>query len=391
MADVPLPPDVRRALPALVGGRLAGNAGIRFAYPFLPAIARGLGVSAETAGVAMSIRELSGLVAPAAGRIVDRGHRRVALLVGLLTSGLFIAGAGASNGIVVFTVAVTAFGAAKIVYDTAMSTWIGHHVPWQRRGAVVGIGEMSWSLALLVAAPLLGLAIDVWGWRSAFFLLAGAHVVAAAAVLRRVAPDPGEATTGAFPQLRLLPGALGVYAAMSLLSFGIALVFVAYGFWLEDDIGWDVSTIGLTSILLGVGELLGTGGAIRFADRWGKRRTVLVGCAGLVPALALLGPSAADGVTAILVLGLVVTSFELAFVARLPLITEIDPDARGAGVGTALALITLARALGTFVGTFLFARLGMGWTGVVAALAIGLAATVVLLSVREPAARPTAR
>ncbi|QGG94679.1 MFS transporter [Actinomarinicola tropica] len=386
MAETPLPAHVRRALPALVGGRLAGNTGIRFVYPFLPAIARGLGVSQETAGVAMSIREMSGLVAPFAGGVIDRGRRRLGMLAGLALSALFLAVAGGAPGIVTFTVAVTAFGAAKIVYDTAMSTWIGHHVPWQRRGTVVGIGEVSWSLALLVGVPLLGLAIDAWGWRSAFWAVAGVHLVAAIAVLQGVVADDDGGGARA-PRLRLLPGAVGIYAAMSLLSFAIALVFVAYGFWLEDDIGWDVATIGLASILLGVGELAGTGGAIWFADRIGKRRTVLIGCVGLVPTMALLGPSGARGLTAILVLGAVVTAFELAFVAGLPLITEIDPDARGAGVGTALALITVARSIGTFGGSFLYARLGMGWTGVAAAVGVALAGTIMLLAVREPRAR----
>lgn len=383
MSPTALPPEVRRGLPVLVGGRFAGNVGIRFAYPFLPAIARGLGISADTAGLALTIRELSGLAAPAAGRAIDRGRRRAGLLVGLVGCAAGLALAGAASGFFWFTVAVTGFGTAKMAYDTAMSTWIGDHVPWDRRGQVVGLGEVSWAASLLVAVPLLGLAIDAWGWRSAFFVVAGANLLAAVAVPATIAPDP-PAGTVASNRLRLLPGALGLYATMGLLSFGIQLVVVSYGFWLEDDFGWSIPTIGIASILLGVGELCGTGTMILLADRLGKRRTLLIGTAALVPPLALLGTAGSSGLVGIALLAVAVTAFELAFVSGLPLITELDPDARGAGVGMALALVTVARAVGTIGGTTLYVRTGMGWTGLTAAVTIALAGVVTLLAVREP-------
>ncbi|MBK5223248.1 MAG: MFS transporter [Acidimicrobiia bacterium] len=387
MAAPPLPADVRRGVPLLVAGRLSGNTGIRFVYPFAPAIARGLGVSVEALGAALTIRELSGFAALPAGRAVDRGRRRTGLIAGLLGSALFLGLTAATSGIVWFTLAITAFGVTKITYDTAMSTWIGDHVPWERRGTIVGITELSWSCSLLVAIPLLGLAIDAWGWRAAFVAVALANLVAGLLVPRFIAADPAGGTV-APARLSLLPGALGIYAAMALLSFGIQLVIVVHGYWLEDSFGWSVATIGLGAILLGFGELVGTSGTIAFADRLGKRRTLLVGATLLVPALASLGLSGSNGAVGIALLAVVVTTYELAFVSGLPLITELDPDARGSGIGVALALVTVARAGGTMAGTALYVRIGMGWTGIIAAGVVAAVVVIVLTAVREPTGAP---
>ena len=386
----PLPPEVRRGLPSLVLGRLTGNIGMRFTYPFLPAIARGLGVSPEAAGAAMSVRELSGLVGPVAGRYVDGGRRRAGLVVGLALGGLALALAGTTTGLLAFTVAITAFGLCKVLYDTAMSTWIGHHVPWKRRGAIIGIGELAWAGALLLGVPILGLVIDTWGWRWAFVVAGVANAVVALAVLARIEHD-ADRTTGPIARLRLLPGALGLYATMGLLSFGIQVVIVAHGFWLEDAFGWSVAAIGAASIVLGVGELAGTVLMIGIADRVGKRRSLLVGAAVLVVPFALLGTSSSNAVWALVLLTIAVAVFEFTFVSGLPLVTEIDPDARGTGVGVALALVTVTRAIGNIVGATIYSEVGMGWTGLVAAAAVGIAAVVTLLAVREPGSPPAPR
>jgi predicted MFS family arabinose efflux permease len=382
-APTPLPPEVRRGLPSLVVGRLVGNVGMRFTYPFLPAIARGLGVSPEAAGAAMSVRELSGLIGPAAGRYVDGGRRRAGLVIGLALGGLLLTLAGGASGIVLFTIAITAAGICKVLYDTAMSTWIGHHVPWERRGTIMGVGELAWAGSLLLGVPILGLVIETWGWRWAFVGIGVANAGVALAILARIERD-ADRVKGPVARLRLLPGAIGLYATMGLLSFGIQVVIVAHGFWLEDAFGWSVAAIGAASILLGVGELVGTVLMIGIADRVGKRRSLLIGATILVVPFALLGTGSSNAVWGVALLTIAVAVFEFTFVSGLPLVTEIDPEARGTGVGVALALVTVTRAIGNIVGTTIYAEIGMGWTGMVAAVSVGIAAIVTLLAVREP-------
>lgn len=380
---VPLAPEVRRGLPLLVGGRFASNIGYRFVYPFLPAIARGLGVSIETVGVALSVRELSGLAAPAVGRFIDAGRRRAGMVLGLLAAGISLTLTAASPGVVAFAVGIAAFSVAKVAFDTAMSTWIGDHVPFARRGRIIGISELSWAAALLLGVPVVGWSIDAIGWRAPFVWV-GLACVALALSLPRVVTADRARVRGPRPRLRLVPGSAGLYAAMFTLSLAMQLVIVVHGVWLEDELGLTVAAIGLASILLGAAELVGSGATATVTDRIGKRRAVLVGTLAMLPPLGLLG--AVDGRVAVglALLAVLVLAFEFAFVSALPLVTELDPDARGGAVGVAIAVVTLGRAAGTAVATPTYTSWGMGTVGVVAAVGALLTATLVVVAVREP-------
>jgi predicted MFS family arabinose efflux permease len=368
----------------VIGGRFASNIGYRFVYPFLPAIARGLGVSIETVGVALSVRELSGLAAPAVGRLIDAGRRRAGMVVGLLAAGGSLLLTAASPGIVAFAVGIVAFSVAKTAYDTAMSTWIGDHVPFAQRGRIIGLSELSWAASLLVGIPLVGWSIDAIGWRAPFVWV-GAACAVVALVLPRVLPEDRRPSAGPRPRLRIVPGSLGLYAAVGLLSWSIQLVIVVHGVWLERELGLTVATIGLASILLGLAELAGSGGTVTFTDRIGKRRAVLVGTMAMVPPLALLGTVDGRVALGLGLLALSVLAFEFAFVSALPLVTEIDPEARGGAVGVAIAVVTLSRAAGTAAATPLYSAWGMGTVGAVAAVGVAVTAALVALAVREPA------
>jgi predicted MFS family arabinose efflux permease len=82
---------IRSSLAFLSSERLVMNTAFRFVYPFLPAIARGLGVPLEAAGYLVSARWVAGLATPVIQRVAGKGEARRRLIVtGCL---LFIAGA----------------------------------------------------------------------------------------------------------------------------------------------------------------------------------------------------------------------------------------------------------------------------------------------------------
>ena len=72
------------------------NTAHRIIYPFLPSIARGLGISLGAASLLISLRLVAGLAAPLMGPVADRHHRRrvmeVALLIFALAAFLLIGG-----------------------------------------------------------------------------------------------------------------------------------------------------------------------------------------------------------------------------------------------------------------------------------------------------------
>src|SRR5690606_33079768 len=57
---------------------------------------------------------------------------------------------------------------AKIFYDVALGRWLADHVPYARRGRVIGFVEMSWALGLLVGVSVMGLLTAWLDWRWAY-------------------------------------------------------------------------------------------------------------------------------------------------------------------------------------------------------------------------------
>ena len=76
-------PEVRGRVTLLTSARTMANGCFRFAPPFLAVIARGNHTSLAGLGVALAIGEVSGLLSPLNGELVERLHRRTALALGL--------------------------------------------------------------------------------------------------------------------------------------------------------------------------------------------------------------------------------------------------------------------------------------------------------------------
>ncbi|MFM9131772.1 MAG: MFS transporter, partial [Actinomycetota bacterium] len=149
-------PVVLRNLDRLAWGRLVSNACYRFAPPFVAVIARGFDVSVGQMGIALMIGEFAGLLSPWIGRRVDGANRVTAMAFGMSALFAGVVAAAAAPNVAVFTVAVFVISAAKVVFDTALIVWVNDHVPYERRGQVVGIIETSWALGLFVGVAAMG-------------------------------------------------------------------------------------------------------------------------------------------------------------------------------------------------------------------------------------------
>ena len=156
----------RMRLPVVLLARTALNTSFRIIYPFLPSIARGLGISLAAASGLVTLQMMAGLSAPLLGPLTDRyGRRRtmeVALLLFTLAS-LLLAGMGTLASA---AVAFALYGIAKALYDPAVYAYLGDTVPYSERSRVVGIVELSWSSAWLLGVPASGFLIERFGWRA---------------------------------------------------------------------------------------------------------------------------------------------------------------------------------------------------------------------------------
>lgn len=383
-------PSVRRSLPWLVAFRWVSNAGVRFAYTFLPAIARGTGLSVEEVGRLLALRDLTGLGAPVAGRLSDRiGTPRIMLVGGLVAVGGL---AGSVVGPVGLVLGFVAFGIGKIGFDTALNAWVGHEVAYGRRGRAMGLVELAWALAALLLLPVLGVLIDRFGWGSAPLFLAAAGVPLLVGI-RRIASTTHERAAGPPAKPTFNRTTLGLYAAFGALTLASQFLIVGHGLWLEDAYGFEATQIGFAVVSVGIVELVATIGAITGTDRLGKRRAIMGGSAlfGL-SAAGLAVTEAPPLALGLAMLALAFLGFEFAFVSALPLVAELDPDARATAIGIALGSSTMIRAAGSVVGPTLY--VAEGFTALMATSAAASVGTIALTAtlVREPGApRPERR
>ena len=368
----------------LVASRFASNLSLRFIYPFLPTIARGLGVSLETAGVAVSIRELTGVAGARVGRATDRGRHRATMVLSLGVLAVATAAGGLSTGIVMFTVTMGLVALTQMAFMISSAAWLSERVTYAKRGMVFGLTELSWAGAFLLGVPVLGLLIDRFDWRAPFFAVGALTAVLAVAVGRTVTVDGDLGPVGRATGGRRHPGALAVYVTVGLISVSVQLVIVVYGAWFEDSFGFSVAAVGLATIVVGSSEFLGSGATVLLTDRWGKRRSILIGLAVMVPAAALLGTVGDNSALGLALLAVMLIGFEFAFVSSLPFVAELDTAARGASLGMGAAVATVARAVGSVAGTTAYTRSGIALTGVLAALIAVAAALVLWFGTAEP-------
>lgn len=382
-------PEVRRALPTLIAFRLISAAGHRYPFTFLPALARGSGLSIETVGAILSARDLTGMTAPLIGRFTDRLPRpRVMFATSLLLIiGLFLAAIGPLGLLIGFLL----FGISKLTFDIAMNSWIGDNVAYERRGRAIGLVELSWAGAALLGLPVLGLAIDHVGWWAASVLLGSLAVPLA--VLIRQRTDTGGAIGEAPPRVPLTFGRPVVLTlvAFGLIALGSQFLMLGHGLWLEDTYRFEPARIGFAAFGIGAVEAVASIAVSTVADRVGKRNAVIAGLAvflaGLIGLAATVDPPLLIGLG---LLGLAFLGFEFGLVSSFSLITELDPAARAQMLGWAFGTSTALRALGSLVGVWLYVNRGFGQLMVAAAVCIAICLLVMIFGVREPATPPTA-
>jgi predicted MFS family arabinose efflux permease len=371
------------------------NTAHRIVYPFLPTLARGLGVSLAAASGLVSVRVWAGLAAPFVGLLIDRYSRRRAMQAAMLVfalGGLLLVGLGTWSAAIA---AFVLYGLAKVLYDPAMRAYIGDTVPYPQRGRAMGIVELSWSGAWLLGVPAAGLMIERFGWRAPWTVLIGLSLVGllplslglppAKSRLPRSRIPLGTAMRGWWAVL-CRKGVVAVLLVSLLLEMALEIPFVVYGAWMETSFGLGLSSLGLASLVVGLAEASAELSATLLTDRWGKRRSLLAALLGLAVSLALLPVLARLGLVAALAgVALAVLTFEFGFVSFLPLATEVVPEARATLLSLAVTASSLGRMAGALGGGWLWQgpTQGITWHAV-AGVACALLAVLVVLLIQDP-------
>ncbi len=367
------------------------NSGFRMVYPFLPFIARGLGVTEEAVTLGITLRSAVGLFSPFIGSIADTWGRKRAMLLGLI---LFIISMLMIFMWPTYPVLITSMiltSLTKIMFDTAMYAYLGERVDYRQRGMAAGIAEFGWSGAFLLGIPLAGFLIQNLGWYSPY-LCFGLIAIGILVLLWRTLPNDVVSKTISRPSLwqgfaiiRNHPAGLAALGMAFLITTSNETVGVVYGSWMEGNFALKVAALGLASTVIGVAELAGEGFVAGFVDRLGKRRALAIGMS-LYAVTCLLLPLLGFRLEGALVgLFLFYLSFEFTIVSSIPLMTELVPGARATFIAVAAAIQSLGRMAGSLIGPVLF-KSGLGANAVAATIFTLLALLLLGLFVREHSA-----
>lgn len=383
------PHRFRVQLLAITFGRLIVNTSIRMTYPFLPAIARGLGVPLVSVAQLVALRSFAGFLSPLFSPLSERFGRRLLLVLSMVAFSLgclvvFLWPAYWPLGV---TLVIT--GVAKVVYDPTMQSYLGDVVVYEKRGKAIAITEFSWAGALLVGAPVIGLVIERQGWHAPFFWLAVLGLGSAVLLWRLLPPARVHATRAADLRavLHVMRGHSVIWAvALYVLLAMIAqeLLLIVYGDWMEQSYGLDLTNLGLAAAVIGGAEVFGELTAGWSVDRFGKRR-VVIGLGLLLAGVYFLLPFTSISLAAALAtLFIFFFLFEATFVGSMPLMTEVVPTARSVVLSVAFASAGLGRMVGALLGPLIWQQFGLRGNTFVGALMTLLSILVLARWIHEP-------
>lgn len=339
--------------------RLTLNTSIRMVYPFLAVFAVSLNKEIGMISLALAASMATSAVGPFLAPIADRRGRKIGMLMGM---GVFLAGSLAVSifpGYFTFFLAILLGNLGNNLFLPAMQAYLGDHTPYNRRGLVISITELSWALSFILLVPLAGLLMEKTTWYAPYIglsVLGAGMLVLLALLIPADRPETIE-PLAVFSDIRKVicypPAVFGIITGFLFIT-GNELVNVVFGVWMQDSYAIKIAALGTASVVIGFSELAGEGISAILSDRLGKERTV--GVSLFLNAVWVITLPWLEGslVGAFVWLFLFYLTFEVAMVSILPLITEITPATRATMISLFIAALSLGRALGDLVAPLLF-------------------------------------
>lgn len=356
----------------------------------LPGIAADLGVSIPTAGLLVSAYALGVLIgAPIMTLTTARVPRRY-LLIGLMaifTLGNLLSALATDYQTLLFARVVTSlnhgafFGIGSIVAASV--------VPPDKRAGAVAAMFMGLTVATIGGVPLATWFGETFGWRTAFWGIAGLGAVAMAS-LRLALPDiPAEKSDGLLAEIKVL-GRGPVLSALALTVVGSSAMFTVFTYIapiLRDATHASTNFITGMLVLFGIGLTLGNIWGGKAADR-SVDRTLMLSLTVLIVVLAaftVLMRWPIPAALAILVWG--AASFALVPPLQMR-VMEAAKDAPNLASAVNIGAFNLGNAIGAALGGAVI-NAGLGYPAIaVAGAMMGVLGLVMVLALRvRPAAR----
>jgi len=386
-----MPKQLRRILTVSMLGRIVHDVAVRLVYPFMPEIAKGLGVSIDQLGALVSLRNGIGIIGPVFGAMSDRiGHRR-AMTLGLLALSIGLAIIGVSEGLAVPAIGLLLAGIGSAIYIPTLQAYVSERVPYQQRGRVLGAIELTWAAAGMAGVPVMGVLIGSLSWRAPFIGLAvGALACSVLTLLLEETPPSQRAHVEPFKFSSLLQhkSAMAFMLVWLLVFFAFENIQVSYGSWLEKQFGLSAADRGGTQTLFGIFEIAASAGSSAFLDRIGKKRGVIIGLIVVAIGYVMLASIASQALPlALISISVAFLGFEFSVVSGIPIMSEQIPEARGTMLALGVTAGSVGRMIADLTGSALTAGAGFTVAALVSLVAGVMTVIVFILGVKERATR----
>ena len=382
-----------------ISARLLTDTVSQLFNPFLTIFAAGMGVDVVTLGRLLSLRLVTGIFTPIIGALADRhGYRRMLRLALLcLIAGLLLL--GSNGGMAVLAIGMVTLGLGQAGFVPTLHAYLSARLPYHIRARGLGILEYSWALAGIVGLFIIGQLMGATGWRIPLFVLAGglsgiwllfsllppAHADQTHTAAARASATSRWRQLVSFFDLGVRSrSAYSTIVADALLFYAGMHLMVVYGAWLNAQYGLGAAALGYVALLMGCLDLAGSVSVSLFTDRLGKRRSVLLGTAGMLLGYALL--PFLNVTLPLAVAGIAITRgcFEFGIVSQISLLSEQVPDQRGKMMSLSSAVVMCGGALANITGPWLYVTYGVGGLAVVSGTALVISLLVLVTLVREP-------
>ena len=353
------------------------NSGYRLVYPFLPLFAAGMGVSLTQMGLAFSIRSVLGAVSPFVASIADTYGRKKGMLLGLFLFWLGCLSSVISPTFLGFVIGSSIVVVGNGVFIPSMQSYLGDRVPYENRGRVLAITELSWALGFILGVPLLGFLLKTYNWWTPSIALSIAGFILLLCLWFFIPSDSPTQTHGQnlLSNFKLIvrvgPVLVGLLTAF-LFTTSNEVVNLVFGQWIRDNFGLAFETLTLASIIIGSSELASEFLSAVFLDKVGKVRTLFISLALNTVSVVLLAMSGKSFTLALICLALYYISFEFALIALMTYMSEIFPAARATVLAVTVAMFSMGRLGGALMGPGLY-QSGF-WFNCLAAVFLNLAA-----------------
>ena len=361
--------------------RTVYNTGFRMVFPLQPILMKGFGINLKEITRMYAGQSLVGIFSPLLASIADTRGRRTGMLTGMVFFSL-------GTLVIVFQPTAGGFFAflllamlAKAIFEPSLQAYFGDTIPYERRGFVLGITEISWSLAFFVGVPIVGFFMSQFNLVTPFIVMAVLSIVSFLGILLLFPPDVAPAETGQtiFANFGLVfksRTAMAGLSVMLLICLSNQLINVVFGVWLNESFGLQIAALGGASAVIGIAELIGEGGVIALADKISKKKAVAMGISGNILASALLPLLGGTTWGAFLGLFVFYLTFEFTIVTMLPLMTGLLPAARGTLMAVNVASANLGRGLGSLLAAPMY--LGGFWINALFSAIVSLLAILAL-------------